>query len=182
MHPIPRRLPSIGRHAAVPAARLALSAHTVSRHNILVCGGCADAFKRRSLCPAPMCSVQEAAFKCNAPPLPPFLSCHSNEKYQFPGQQEVVDFCVRQAMAAVVKQPRTLIVVGTYSIGKERVFTGTVAEHTLGSSCSATLTCHTETNGLCSGSMSMAIPCVVSVEHCLSFGQRLQQLCSAKSM
>jgi hypothetical protein len=55
---------------------------------------------------------------------PRILYIRSDEKYRFPGQQEVVDFCVREAMKAVVQQPRTLVVVGTYSIGKERVFTG----------------------------------------------------------
>ncbi|CAD6263884.1 unnamed protein product [Miscanthus lutarioriparius] len=46
--------------------------------------------------------------------------CHP--KYTFPPQEDVIDFVVRTARRYLKKQPKTLIVVGAYSIGKENVY------------------------------------------------------------
>ena len=48
-----------------------------------------------------------------------------NPRYCFPKQCDVIRYVVRIASEAVRKEPKTLIVCGTYSIGKERVFLGT---------------------------------------------------------
>ncbi|GJN03069.1 hypothetical protein PR202_ga20473 [Eleusine coracana subsp. coracana] len=47
---------------------------------------------------------------------------YCNPKYKFPPQEDVVDFVVRTAQRYLQKQPKTLIVVGAYSIGKENVY------------------------------------------------------------
>ncbi|KAM0902516.1 hypothetical protein ACQ4PT_019252 [Festuca glaucescens] len=47
---------------------------------------------------------------------------YCNPKYKFPPQEDVIDFVVRTAQRYVKKQPKTLIVVGAYSIGKENVY------------------------------------------------------------
>ncbi|TVU14706.1 hypothetical protein EJB05_38192 [Eragrostis curvula] len=47
---------------------------------------------------------------------------YCNPKYKFPPQEEVIDFVVRTAKRYLQKQPKTLIVVGAYSIGKENVY------------------------------------------------------------
>lgn len=41
---------------------------------------------------------------------------------RFPPQEDVIDFVVRTAQSYLKKQPKTLIVVGAYSIGKENVY------------------------------------------------------------
>ncbi|KAK3606115.1 hypothetical protein CHS0354_006482 [Potamilus streckersoni] len=43
--------------------------------------------------------------------------------YTFPAQQEVIDFAVNLVVNARSENPKTLIVCGAYTIGKERVFT-----------------------------------------------------------
>jgi DNA cross-link repair 1A protein len=43
-------------------------------------------------------------------------------KFRFPSKEEVIDFVVRTTRKYLQKQPKTLIVVGAYSIGKERVY------------------------------------------------------------
>ncbi|CAD6261057.1 unnamed protein product [Miscanthus lutarioriparius] len=47
---------------------------------------------------------------------------YCNPKYKFPPQEDVIDFVVRTARRYLKKQPKTLIVVGAYSIGKENVY------------------------------------------------------------
>uniref|UniRef100_A0ACD5UAZ5 Uncharacterized protein n=2 Tax=Avena sativa TaxID=4498 RepID=A0ACD5UAZ5_AVESA len=47
---------------------------------------------------------------------------YCNPKYKFPPQEDVINFVVRTAQRYLKKQPKTLIVVGAYSIGKENVY------------------------------------------------------------
>ncbi|KAK3861703.1 hypothetical protein Pcinc_032362 [Petrolisthes cinctipes] len=47
---------------------------------------------------------------------------YCNPVYDFPSQEEVVEACVSVAQNHVADNPKTLIVVGSYTIGKERVF------------------------------------------------------------
>ncbi|GAB1597350.1 DNA cross-link repair 1A protein-like, partial [Argonauta hians] len=47
---------------------------------------------------------------------------YCDPQYVFPGQQEVLDFCVFLVKSFLEENPQTLIVVGTYTIGKEKVF------------------------------------------------------------
>ncbi|XP_070563103.1 uncharacterized protein [Ptychodera flava] len=42
--------------------------------------------------------------------------------YKFPPQNDTIEFAVSIAVKAVMSNPRTLIVCGSYSIGKERIF------------------------------------------------------------
>lgn len=44
--------------------------------------------------------------------------------YCFPSQSEVIQFAVDVAHAALMRNRRTLIVCGSYTIGKERIFVG----------------------------------------------------------
>ncbi|XP_063818626.1 DNA cross-link repair 1A protein [Pseudophryne corroboree] len=47
---------------------------------------------------------------------------YCSPEYTFPPQQEAVQFAVNAAFETMTLYPRTLVVCGTYSIGKERVF------------------------------------------------------------
>ncbi|PIA41312.1 hypothetical protein AQUCO_02200011v1 [Aquilegia coerulea] len=47
---------------------------------------------------------------------------YCNPKYRFPSKDEVLDFVVKITRHNIKKQPKTLIVVGAYSIGKECVY------------------------------------------------------------
>ncbi|XP_048407341.2 DNA cross-link repair 1A protein isoform X1 [Stegostoma tigrinum] len=47
---------------------------------------------------------------------------YCSPEYTFPSQQETIQFVANVAFETIMMHPRTLIVCGTYSIGKERVF------------------------------------------------------------
>ncbi|GAA6214280.1 DNA cross-link repair 1A protein [Lates japonicus] len=63
---------------------------------------------------------------------PELLSCrvqtlyldttYCSPQYTFPRQQEVINFAASTAFELVTLNPRTLVVCGSYSVGKERVF------------------------------------------------------------
>lgn len=50
-----------------------------------------------------------------------YCDCH----YRFPAQNEVIESAVELVVDSLKENPRTLIAVGTYLVGKERVFHGT---------------------------------------------------------
>ncbi|XP_008049340.1 DNA cross-link repair 1A protein [Carlito syrichta] len=47
---------------------------------------------------------------------------YCSPEYTFPSQQEVIQFAINTAFETVTLNPRALVVCGTYSIGKEKVF------------------------------------------------------------
>ncbi|PSS35339.1 DNA cross-link repair protein [Actinidia chinensis var. chinensis] len=47
---------------------------------------------------------------------------YCNPKYRFPSKEDVLTFVVRVTETSLRKQPKTLIIVGAYSIGKECVY------------------------------------------------------------
>lgn len=58
-----------------------------------------------------------------------FLFRYCNPTYAFPPQSEVIDFTVNLVQRELQRNPRTLIVCGSYTIGKERIFIGTDSFH-----------------------------------------------------
>lgn len=53
-----------------------------------------------------------------------YLSSYCSPEYTFPRQQEVINFAASTAFELVTLNPRTLVVCGSYSVGKEKVFLG----------------------------------------------------------
>ncbi|XP_007939779.1 DNA cross-link repair 1A protein [Orycteropus afer afer] len=47
---------------------------------------------------------------------------YCSPEYSFPSQQEVIQFAINIAFETVTLNPRALVVCGTYSIGKEKIF------------------------------------------------------------
>ncbi|XP_029954319.1 DNA cross-link repair 1A protein isoform X1 [Salarias fasciatus] len=47
---------------------------------------------------------------------------YCSPEYTFPKQQEVINFAANSAFESVTLNPRTLVVCGSYSVGKEKVF------------------------------------------------------------
>ena len=55
-----------------------------------------------------------------------FVHRYCDPSYSFPMQQNVIDHAVNLSVKKMAKEPSTLIIVGSYTIGKERVFTGMI--------------------------------------------------------
>ena len=49
---------------------------------------------------------------------------YCSPKHDFPPQKEVVAFALEKSLDAIHSCPATLLVCGSYKIGKERLFTG----------------------------------------------------------
>ena len=57
---------------------------------------------------------------------------YCDSQYSFPLQEEVVSFIVNRVIAEKKTKKRLMVVCGTYTIGKERIFLGTyICVHTV---------------------------------------------------
>lgn len=57
-----------------------------------------------------------------------YLCSYCSPEYTFPRQQEVINYAANTAFELVTLNPRTLVVCGSYSVGKEKVFLGMCLE------------------------------------------------------
>jgi hypothetical protein len=53
---------------------------------------------------------------------------YCDNHYRFPSQNEVIESAVELVVDSLKQNARTLIAIGAYLVGKERVFHGTVAK------------------------------------------------------
>ena len=53
-----------------------------------------------------------------------FTHRYCDPAHAFPSQREAIQFAVSTALKAIEREPRTLVVCGAYTIGKERIFMG----------------------------------------------------------
>ena len=49
---------------------------------------------------------------------------YCNPRYDFPLQSDVIEFAVDKSLCALSNDPTSVIVCGSYTIGKEKVFLG----------------------------------------------------------
>ena len=49
---------------------------------------------------------------------------YCDQRYVFPTQEEVIHFVVEKVKKAIATKPNTLVLCGSYTIGKERIFVG----------------------------------------------------------
>lgn len=69
-----------------------------------------------------------------------FIFCrYCDPKYAFPPQKLVIEFGVSLVEKIVAEKPKTLVVCGSYTIGKERIFTGWYLISTKSSFCKGKL-------------------------------------------
>ena len=58
-----------------------------------------------------------------------FILCrYCDPSYAFPSQQDVITFAVQTSLALLQAYPDAVIVVGSYTIGKERLFHGMIVD------------------------------------------------------
>lgn len=60
-----------------------------------------------------------------------YLCRYCSPQYTFPKQQKVISFAASTAFELATLNPRTLVVCGSYSVGKEKVFLGECLEEVL---------------------------------------------------
>lgn len=72
-------------------------------------------------CGCDQCTDFQFRFSC--------LSSYCSPEYTFPRQEEVISFAASTAFELVTLNPSTLVVCGSYSVGKEKVFLGKCLVH-----------------------------------------------------